>query len=98
MGKEPGYLTVGKTPLERVRKLLSKLHSISVSKDRGSLISKEAQVLLNKFIQQVVSIFNNLLKPLKLQSFLMNDLILLTDIPSIVQTVSVKHGLNKDLK
>jgi hypothetical protein len=98
MGKEPEYLTVGKTPLERVVKLLSKLHSIMVSQDRGSMVSKEAEVLLNKFIQQVVSIFNNLLKPLKLQSFLMNDLILLTDIPSIVQTVSVKHGLNKDLK
>ncbi len=95
MGKEPEYLTVGKTPLERVHKLLSKLHSIRVSQDRGSLVSKEAEVLLNKFIQQVESTFNNLPKPLKWQSFLMNDLILLTDIPSIVQTASVKHGLNK---
>ena len=40
MGKDPGYLTVGKTPLERVHKLLSKLDSIRVCKDRGSLVSK----------------------------------------------------------
>jgi hypothetical protein len=95
MGKEPEYLTVGKTPLERVVKLLSKLHSIMVSRDRGSMVSKEAEVLLNKFIQQVESIFNHLPKQLKWQSFLMNDLILLTDILSIVQKASVKHSLNK---
>jgi len=53
MGKDAMYLTVGKTPLGRVHKLLSKLHSIRVSKDRGSLVSKEAEVLLNKFIQQL---------------------------------------------
>ena len=28
MGKDPWYLTVGKTPLERVHKMLSKLYSI----------------------------------------------------------------------
>jgi len=69
--------------------LLSKLHSITVSKDRGSLVSKEADVLLNKFIQQVESIFKNLPKPLEWRSFLNNDLILLTDIPSKVQKASV---------
>jgi hypothetical protein len=36
MGKEPGCLTAGKTPLEREHKLLSKHDSIRVSKDRGS--------------------------------------------------------------
>jgi len=65
MGEKPEYLTVGKTPLERVHKLLLKLHSIRVSQDRGSLVSKEAEVLLNKFVQQVESIFKNLPKPLK---------------------------------
>ena len=95
MGEDPEYLTVGKTPLERVHQLLSKLHSIKVSQDRGSMVSKEAEVLLNKFIQQVETTFNNLPKPLKWQSFLMNDLILLTDIPSSVQKASVKHDLNK---
>jgi len=81
MGKDPEYLTVGKTPLERVHKLLSKLDSIRVSKDRGSHISKEAEALLHKFVQQVESILKNLPKPLKWPSFLLNDLILLTDIP-----------------
>ena len=68
MGKEPQYLTVGKTPLERVHKLLSKLHSIWVSKDRGSLVSKESGALFNKFVKQVKSIFKNLPKPLKWRS------------------------------
>lgn len=95
MGKEPEYLTVGKTPLERVHKLLAKLDSIRVSKDRGSMISKEADDLFYKFIEQVESIFKNLPKPLKWLSFLLNDLILLTDIPSKAQKASVKHGLNK---
>ena len=45
------------------------------------MVSKEAEALFNKFVQQVESIFKNLPKPLKWQSFLMNDLILLTDIP-----------------
>ena len=53
-------MTVGKTPLERVHKLLSKLHSIRVSKYRGSLIFSEAEALLNKFIQQVESVFKKL--------------------------------------
>ena len=95
MGKEPEYLTVGKTPLERVHKLLSKLDSIRRSKERGSVVLAAEKDLSNKFIGQVESIFKNLPKPLKWQSFLMNDLILLTDIPLNVQTASVKHGLNK---
>ncbi len=95
MGKEPEYLTVGKTPLERGVKLLSKLDSIRVSKDRGSMVSTEADDLFYKFIEQVESIFKNLPKPLKWLSFLLNDLILLTDIPSKVQKASVKHSLNK---
>jgi len=95
MGKEPEYLTVGKTPVERVHKLLSKLDSIRVSKDRGSMVSKEADDLFHKFMEQVELIFKNLPNPLQWRSFLNNDLILLTEIPSNVQKASVKHGLNK---
>ena len=95
MGKEPEYLTVGKTPLERVHKLLSKLDSIRVSKDRGSVVSDETSELFYKYVEQVESIFQNLPKPLEWLSFLLHDLILLTDIPSRVQKASVKHGLNK---
>ncbi|MBT3388751.1 MAG: ParB/RepB/Spo0J family partition protein, partial [Desulfobacula sp.] len=95
MGRDPEYLTVGKTPLERVHKLLSKLHSTKVSKNRGSIVSREAEALFNNFVKQVKPTFNNLPKPLKWQSFLLHDLILLTGIPSNVQKASVKHSLNK---
>jgi len=88
-------LTVGKTPLERVHKLLSKTDSIRRSKERGSVVLETEKDLSNKFIGQVESIFDNLPKPLKWQFFLMNNLILLTDIPLIVQTASVRHCLNK---
>ena len=83
MGKVPEYLTVGKTPLERVHKLLSKLHSTEVSKNRSPIVSQEAEALFNNFVKQVKSTYKNRLKPLKCQSFLMNDLTLLTDIPSL---------------
>ena len=95
MGENPEYLTVGKTPLERVHKLLSKLDSIRRSKERGSVIIEADKDLSNKFIGQVESIFKNLPKPLKWQSFLMNDLNLLIDIPLKVQKASVKLDLNK---
>ena len=95
IGKEPEYLTVGKTPLERVHKLLSKLDSIRVSKDKGSMLSKAMDGRFHKYVEPVESIFKNLPKPLKWQSFLVHDLILLTDIPSNVQKASVKHDLNK---
>ena len=82
-------------PLERVVKLLSKLDSIRRSKERGSVVLEADKDLSNKFIGQVESIFKTLPKPLKWQSFLMNDLILLTDIPLKVQKASVKLDLNK---
>ena len=95
MGKEPGYLTVGKTPLERVHKILSKLDSIRRSRERGSVVLETENDLSNKYVGQLESIFKNLPKPLKWQSFLLHDLVLLTDIPSKVQKASVKHSLNK---
>jgi hypothetical protein len=50
-------LTGGKTPLERVYKLLSKLDSIRRSKERGSLVSKAEKDLSHKFMGQVEYIF-----------------------------------------
>jgi hypothetical protein len=95
MCRDLEYLTVGKTPLERVHKLLSKLDSIRRSRERWSVVLEAENDLSNKFIGQVELIFKNLPKPLKWQSFLMNDLVLLTDIPSNVQKASVQHSLNK---
>jgi len=88
-------LTVGKTPLERVHKLLPKLDSIRVYKNRGSLVSKVPDDQFHKYVELVESIFKNLPKPLKWRSFLTHDLILLIDIPLKVQKASVKHDLNK---
>ena len=85
MGKDPEYLTVGKIPLERVHKLLSKLDSIRRSKERGPVVLESDNDLSHKFMGQVESIFKNLPKPLEWQSFLMNDLNILTDIPLKVQ-------------
>ncbi|MBC8441127.1 MAG: hypothetical protein H8D87_15755 [Deltaproteobacteria bacterium] len=65
MGKDPWYLTVGKTPLKRVHKLLAKLGSIGVSTDRESMVSIEVDGLFHKFMEQVESIFNNLLNQLE---------------------------------
>jgi len=95
MGEDPWFLTVGKTPLERVYKLLSKLDSIRRSKERGSVVLEADKGLSNKYVGQVKSIFKNLPKSLKWLSFLLNDLILLIDNPLNVQTASVKHCLNK---
>ena len=63
MVKDPWYLTVGKTPLERVHQLLSKLDSIRRSKERGSVVLDAETDLSNKFIGQVEFIFKNLPKP-----------------------------------
>jgi len=87
-------LTVVKTPLERVDKLMSKLDSIRQSKERGPVIVKADRELFHIFVEQVRLIFKNLLKPLKWKAFLMHDLILLTDIPSKVKKASVKYGSN----
>jgi len=46
-------LSMEKTPADRVKTLLGKLHSISISKKRGSKASKKADLLFNKFIKQV---------------------------------------------
>ena len=61
----------------------------------GPLVSKAADGRFHKYVEPVETIFKNLPKPLKWQSFLVHDLLLLTDIPSKVQKASIKHGLNK---
>jgi hypothetical protein len=51
--------------------------------------------LSNIYVGQIESIFKKLPKPLTWQSFLIHDLVLLTDIPYKVQKASVKYNLNK---
>ena len=59
------YASMGKNPADRVKTLVGKLHSITNSKNRGSQVSKKADLLLYKFVQQVDEIFKNLPKPLE---------------------------------
>ncbi|MBT6337845.1 MAG: hypothetical protein HOJ48_00965 [Desulfobacula sp.] len=65
MNKDPWYLTVCKTPLERVNKLLSKIDSIRRSKERGSVVFMLERDLSHKFMGQVELILKNLPKPLE---------------------------------
>jgi len=84
------YASMGKDPADGVKTLLGKLHSISISKKRGSKASKKADLLFNKFIKQAEQIFKNLPKPLEWRSFCNHDLPLLVDFCEEVQEVSIQ--------
>jgi len=86
------YASMGKTPTERVKTSLGKLHSISISKKRGSKVSKNADLLFNKFIKQVEKNFKKLPKSLEWLSFYTHDLTLLVDICKEVQDISIQHN------
>jgi ubiquinone/menaquinone biosynthesis C-methylase UbiE len=79
---------MGKNPANRVKTLLGKLHSITSSKNRGSQVSKKADLLLYKFVQQVGEIFKNLPKSLEWRYFYLRDLPLAMDISEEVREVS----------
>jgi ParB/RepB/Spo0J family partition protein len=89
------YAAMGKTSKQRVRTLLGKLNSVINSKNRGSQISNEAELLLHKFVQQVEAIFENMSKSLKWRSFYVHDLPLVMDFFEEVQDLSVRHRLNR---
>ncbi len=56
LSEDKEYASMGKKPADRVKTLLGKLHSISISKKRGSKASKNAELLFNKFVKQVEDI------------------------------------------
>ena len=60
----------------------------------GSLIFKATDGRFHKYVEPVETIFKNLPKPLKWQSFLVHDLLLLTDIPSKVQYTKIHDDLD----
>ena len=74
---------------------LSLFPPISISKNRGSMVSKEAELLFNKFVKQVDDIFKKLSMSLKWQSFYIHDIPLLMDICEEVRNVSIQKGLNR---
>jgi len=89
------YAAMDNTPEGRVKTLLGKLHSIAISKKRGSNVPKNGISLYNKFVKQVEEIFKKLPKPLEWISFYVNDLPLITDICEEIRKISVENQLNK---
>jgi hypothetical protein len=87
------YAAMGKTPADQAKTLLGKLRSIENSKSRGSEVSKNSELLLRKFAQQVEKIFQNLPKPLEWRSFYRHDLPILMDFCKEVREVSDQHHL-----
>ena len=83
------YASMGKNPADRVKTLLGELHSITISKNRGSKISKEVELLFNKFVKQVDKIFKKFSKSLERQPFYIHDLPILMDISKEVQKISI---------
>lgn len=95
LGLDAEYMSMGKTRLEKVSKLLSKLDSVRRSEKRGYIPDEENRETSHKFMGRVEEIFKNIPKPMEWRSFLNNDLNLLIDISSSVQEVSIQHRLNK---
>ncbi|MBL7203210.1 MAG: ParB N-terminal domain-containing protein [Desulfobacteraceae bacterium] len=87
------YAAMGKTPADRMKTLLGKLHSLTSSKNRGSQVSGKGKSLLRKFAQQVEKIFLNLPKPLEWRSFYRHDLPILMDFCEEVRDVSIRTML-----
>ena len=73
------YDSMGDSAIPRVRNLLAKLDSVRSSRDRGSKVADESNMLFHKFMEQVENIFKNLPKSLKWRSFYENDLQILMD-------------------
>ncbi len=73
------YPSMGRKPVDRVKAVSGRLHSTISSKNRGSQVSKKAELLLSKFTQQLEKIFKNLPKCLEWRSFYLNDLPILMD-------------------
>jgi len=86
---------MGRNPVDRVKAVLGRLDSVISSKNRGSQVSKKAELLLSKFTQQLEQIFKNLPKYLEWRSFYLNDLPILMDFCEQVQEVSIQPQLSE---
>jgi len=89
--KDIEYLSMGKTPADRVKTLLGKLDSARRSNKRGFNATEQTIQTSNKFIGRVQKTFKNLPKPLEWPSFYLNDLPLLMDFCEEVREMSIKH-------
>jgi len=86
------YLSMGKTPADRVKTLLAKLDSVRSSQERGSEVSSPSKAQFHKFVEQVDQIFKTLPNSLEWRSFYTHDLTLLVDICKEVQDISIQHN------
>ena len=59
LSEDKEYASMGKAPIDRLKTLLGKLHSIASSQIRGSKVSKKAELLFNKFVKQVENVLKN---------------------------------------
>ena len=89
------FASMGDNPVDRVKALLARLHSTTISKNRGSQVSQEGQSLLDRFIQQLEKAVKKLPKPLEWRSFYKNDLNLLVETPQEVRDLAIQQKLNK---
>ncbi|MGD9158549.1 MAG: ParB/RepB/Spo0J family partition protein [Desulfobacteraceae bacterium] len=89
------YDSMGESAILRLKNLLAKLDSIRSSRDRGSKVSDESNLLFHKFMEQVENIFKKLPKSLKWRSFYENDLQILMDTSEEVLMAAIDHNLNR---
>ncbi len=89
------YLSMGKTPADRVKTLLGKIDSVRRSRERGFNPAKETKQASSKFAGRVEDIFQNLPKPLEWRSFYRHDLPILMDFCKEVREVSIQRRLNR---
>ena len=74
------YSSFDSTPTGRVKYLLSKLHSIKVSKNKGSKVNENRMLGFSKFAKLVENIFKKLPKRLEWITFYTHDMFLITNI------------------
>jgi DNA modification methylase len=89
------YAKTGKEPTERVKWLLGRLDAVEVSRDRGSEVNAKAMQLFNKFVEQLVSIFDSLPRSIDWRSFYRHDLPLVTSLDPAVSEWVIDNKLNK---
>jgi len=87
------YGSMGMNPVNQVKTLFGKLDSVRSSQTRGTEVSRQSELLLSKFTQQVDKIFKNLPKPLEWRTFYLNDLPLLLSTCKEVQDASIQHDV-----
>ena len=89
------YLSMGKTPADRVKTLLGKLDSVRRSKELGYEVGTQARLTSHKFVGSVEKIFKNLPKPLEWRLFYSNGLPLLIHFCEEAQKVSTQLNLTQ---